>query len=208
MWSLETLIGAGYSAARREKQERWGSALGSSAKSKQLEPAPSVDALRWYVAQTLPKREFGAAKQLEFQGFETFLPVAMKTVRHARKFRTVKAPFFPRYLFVRLNLSRDRWRSVNGTFGVSSLIMEGERPKPVPHGVVEGLEGFSEAEGLLSFAPLMQPGQKVRVLTGPLANHIGKLIEADEQGRVQILLQMMGGSVVVRALARTLAPIS
>ena len=53
----------------------------------------------------------------------------------------------------------------------------------------------------------MQPGQKVRVLTGPLANHVGKLIEADENGRVQILLEMMGSSVIVRALGRTLAPI-
>ena len=176
----------------------------TEAESRSVRPA---SASRWYVAHTLPKREFGAAKQLEFQGFETFLPLALKTVRHARRFRTVKAPFFPRYLFVRLDLSRDRWRSVNGTFGVSSLIMEGERPKPVPSGVVEALAGFSEAEGLLSFAPLMQPGQKVRLLTGPLANHVGTLIEADEQGRVQILLEIMGSRLVARASARALAPI-
>ena len=181
--------------------------MASNATRTQAESEPSVGVARWYVAHTLPKREFGAAKQLEFQGFQTFLPLALKTVRHARKFRTVKAPFFPRYLFVSLDLSRDRWRSVNGTYGVASLIMEGERPKPAPRGVVEGLEGFSEAEGVLSFAPLMQPGQKVRLLTGPLADHVGRLIEADENGRVQILLEMMGSSVIVRALGRTLAPI-
>jgi transcriptional antiterminator RfaH len=168
----------------------------------------AAGAKRWFVVHTLPSREFGAQKQLEFQGYETFLPLHLKTVRHARQFRTMKAPFFPRYLFVSLDLTRDRWRSVNGTFGVSSLIMEGDRPKPVPHGVTESLAGFTGSEGLLSFAPLMQPPQKVRVLTGPLANSVGELIEADEQGRVRILLEIMGSPLVVRVNARTLAPIS
>ena len=109
----------------------------------QIWPQGTIGAERWYVAHTLPRRELGAKKQLEFQGYRTFLPLHFKTVRHARQFRTVKAPFFPRYLFVSLDLSRDQWRSVNGTFGVASLIMEGERPKPVPRGVVEALEGFA-----------------------------------------------------------------
>ena len=172
------------------------------------ETEATVGARRWYVVHTLPWREFGAKKQLEFQGYETFLPLHLKTVRHARQFRTVKAPFFPRYLFVSLDLSRDRWRSVNGTFGVASLIMEGDRPKPVPYGVTESLAGFTGSEGLLSFAPLMQPPQKVRVLTGPLANHVGELIGADEQGRVRILLEIMGSPQVVRVDAHALAPIS
>ena len=93
--------------------------------------------LRWYAVNTLPRREFRARQQLENQGFRVFLPQGLKTVRHARKLTNVLAPFFPRYIFVELDLTFHRWRSVNGTFGVRSLVMQGETPHPVPRGIVE-----------------------------------------------------------------------
>ena len=92
---------------------------------------------RWYVVRALPKREQGAEAQLAGQGFRVFLPKVSRNVRHARKTKAVHAPAFPGYLFVALDLQRDRWRSINGTFGVMSLIMTEERPRPVPRGVVE-----------------------------------------------------------------------
>jgi transcriptional antiterminator RfaH len=163
---------------------------------------------RWFAVHTLPLRELGAAKQLEFQGYRTFLPTHRKTIRHARRFRTVKAPFFPRYLFVCLNLARDRWRAVNGTFGVASLVMAGGLPMPVPHGVVEALGAMTDADGLLSFSSQMRPGQKVRILMGPFADRIGELVHADDKNRVQILLDVMGVQVMVRARAQALAPVA
>ena len=80
---------------------------------------------RWYAVHTLPFGERRAAAQLENQDFSAFLPKRQKTIRHARKLSTITAPFFPRYLFVALDLDRHRWRSVNGTIGVSSLVMVG-----------------------------------------------------------------------------------
>src|SRR5437016_11201899 len=80
---------------------------------------------RWYAVHTLPLRETYAEGHLRNQGFATFLPKRHKTVRHARKLRAVEAAFFPRYLFVVLDLARHQWRSVNGTYGVSRLVMRG-----------------------------------------------------------------------------------
>jgi transcriptional antiterminator RfaH len=31
-----------------------------------------------------------------------------------------------------IDLTKHRWRSVNGTFGIASLIMAAEQPMPVP----------------------------------------------------------------------------
>jgi transcriptional antiterminator RfaH len=166
------------------------------------------DEYRWYAVHTLPHRELAAAIQLRFQGFQPFVPMHPKTVRHARRFKTIKAPFFPRYLFVCMNLARDRWRPINGTFGVCSLVMAGDLPTPVPHGVVEALTTMTDASGNLSFSTEMRPGQKVRILTGPFADRIGELTRADESDRVQILLDVMGIEVVVHAAARTLAPVA
>ena len=94
---------------------------------------------RWYVVQSQPHKELYSATQLRNQGFRPFVQRIRKTVRHARQMTSVLAPLFPRYLFVSLDLSRDRWRSGRGTFGVSSLVMEGDRPAAVPEGVVEHL---------------------------------------------------------------------
>src|SRR5271163_3401837 len=79
---------------------------------------PLRDGERWFVAQTLRHREQLARLHLGAQGFRSFLPRFHKTVRHARSLREVIAPVFPGYVFVVLDLERDRWRSINGTFGV------------------------------------------------------------------------------------------
>src|ERR1700740_1962344 len=73
---------------------------------------------RWYAVHSLPFAEARAELQLKNQGFRTFQPKRQKTVRHARRLRTVEGPYFPRYLFIVLDLARDQWRRVNGPFGV------------------------------------------------------------------------------------------
>ena len=151
---------------------------------------------RWYVAQTLAKREAAARVQLCEQGFHVFLPQLRKTTRHARKLRTVKAAVFPGYLFVALDLQRDRWRSVNGTIGVSRLIMARDLPTPVPDGVVETLLDYLDADGLVRFDQELRQGQSVRVISGPLSQALGRLIELDAKGRARVLLEIMGGRVI------------
>src|SRR5215471_12553736 len=103
---------------------------------------------RWYLARTLPHSERKAEMHLRAQGFRTYLPQIKRTIRHARQFRDVRAPLFPRYLFLILDLSRDRWLSVRSTFGVSSLYTCNGRPVPVPVGVVERI--MAEANGGLT----------------------------------------------------------
>jgi transcriptional antiterminator RfaH len=152
----------------------------------------------WYVAHTLPHKEATAALHLEAQGFRNFLPRRIKTVRHARKLRTVNAPLFTSYIFVALDLDTDRWRSVNGTVGVTSLIMAEDRPLPLPTGVVETLILSSDAVGRLRFVPDMERGQKVRLIAGPFAEALGVLDSLDERGRVEVLLEIMGAGTRVK----------
>lgn len=150
---------------------------------------------RWYVARTLPRQEARAEFHLRQQGIRAFLPRATKTVRHARKLRTVNAPFFPGYIFAVLDVRRDRWRAVNGTFGVASLIMGGEQPLPVPPNVVEHLLDYTDQSGIVRFDRDLREGQSVRVTTGPFTGALGYLERLDPKGRVRVLLDIMGGNV-------------
>lgn len=152
-------------------------------------------AQRWYVARSLARQEARAQFHLVQQGFAVFLPLMTKTVKHARKIRTVRGAVFPTYMFVALDLAQDRWRSVNGTFGVAALIMAGEAPEPVPAGVVEHLLAYLDEDGVVRFDRDLREGQSVRVKTGPFASAIGSLERLDANGRVRVLLDIMGGKV-------------
>ncbi|MEK4034078.1 transcription termination/antitermination NusG family protein [Methylocystis sp. IM3] len=151
---------------------------------------------RWYAAQTLANRETGALLHLNAQGFRTFLPVSLRTVSHARKLKTVRRAVFPGYLFLILDLQRDRWRSVNGTSGVSRLVMGRDYPLAVPEGVVETLLDCVDEQGLCTLGRDLREGEKVRVISGPLAQAMGQLVNLDDKGRVRVLLEIMGGEVL------------
>jgi transcription elongation factor/antiterminator RfaH len=155
------------------------------------------DGERWYVAHTLPMAELRAQGHLENQNFRTFLPKRRRTVRHARKSRTVEAPFFPRYLFVILDLEQQPWRRVNSTIGVSRLIMQGEQPQPVPHGIVEALVGSADSQGILQLRQHLKIGEPVRLMAGAFAEQLAILDELDESGRVRVLLDILGRKVPI-----------
>jgi transcriptional antiterminator RfaH len=161
---------------------------------------------RWFLVQALSKAERKAQWHLGAQGFRAYLPQIEKTVRHARKLRTVRAPLFPGYLFVVLDLSRDRWLSIRSTIGVARLFttIDG-RPVPVPSGIVEQLLVHT-AGGLTRLDSGLSKGQRVRILTGPFAELIGTLERLDDAGRVQVLLEMMGSTVPVSLHRSALLP--
>ncbi len=163
---------------------------------------------RWYVVRSRPHKEFYAAANLQNQAFRTFIPQISKTIRHARRTKTVLAPLFPRYLFVSLDLSRDRWRSVRGTFGVSCLVMDGDRPRPVPQGLVEQLIATTNETHGVDFRERLALGQNVRFLTGPFAEKIGRLVNLDDADRVAVLLEILGAEREIAVAPEVLMPIA
>ena len=160
---------------------------------------------RWFLAHTIPKSERRAEMHLRAQGFRTYLPHINKTVRHARQFRNVRAPLFPRYIFLILDRSRDRWLSVRSTVGVSSLFTCDGRPVPVPAGIVEALIAHSE-DNVTSLDVGLTKGQSVRIVSGPFANLVGTLDRLDAAGRTRVLLDIMGTAVPVAIHRLALSP--
>lgn len=152
---------------------------------------------RWYVVHTRPHNESRALFHLRLQGFRTFCPFTRKTIRHARKVESRLAPLFPNYLFLNLAIEQERWRSVNGTFGVARIIMQDEHPEPVPVGIVEALLSRTDSEGVVDFTPQFVVGQDVKLTEGPFTDFVGRLEALDEQGRVRVLLDLMGRGVAV-----------
>src|SRR5215831_17284083 len=152
---------------------------------------------RWYAVHTLPYAEARAERHLLRQRFRTFQPKRHKTVRHARKLSTVEAPYFPRYLFIILDMAHHQWRSVNGTIGVSRLVMRGDQPNPVPRGVVEALIEAADARGIVRLGAKLEVGERVRLMAGPFAEQVAILDNLDDAGRVKVLLHILGRRVAI-----------
>jgi transcription elongation factor/antiterminator RfaH len=172
-------------------------------------PLELVGGERWFAVHSLPFAEKRAAGHLQNQGFRVFMPKRRKTVRHARQLRTVEAALFPRYLFVVLDLSRHQWRSVNGTFGVSRLVMRGDEPHPAPTNVVDALIAATDADGfLLNLADKLKPGTPVRLMAGPFAEELAILDHLDDAGRVRVLLNILGRQVQITTEASNILPIA
>ena len=152
----------------------------------------------WYVVHTQPNGEARATFNLERQGFHVYLPRCLTKRRHARRAEWVQRPLFLRYLFVHIDPECDRWRSINGTFGVNYLIAQEDAPLSVPNSVIEALKSRENDSGLVVPEPTsLRPGQRVEILNGPMAMHIGLFHRMSDNERVVLLLNLLGREVSV-----------
>lgn len=164
---------------------------------------------RWYVVQTQFKGEAKAERHLLNQGFEAYVPRYRKTRRHARRVDVVLAPLFPRYLFVRMDLDMERWRSISGTVGVARIICSGEKPMAVPDGIIEEIQSRENGGGVVTLAPkIFTRGEPLRITEGAFADRIGLFEQMADNKRVLLLLDLMGREVRITAPLETLATAS
>lgn len=150
--------------------------------------------VEWYVVRTHTHGEAKASANLMRQGYEVYLPLCRRWVKHARRREVAQRPLFPGYLFVRFDIGRDRWRSIISTIGVAGLICYADLPARIAEDVVEAIRA---AEGNRFFdythaVTKLKPGDKVRVVTGPFANLIGKLQSTASNDRIRVLLAILG----------------
>lgn len=123
----------------------------------------------WYVVSTKPNHEKQAERNIERMGFECFLPRLQeeKIIRRQRK--TVSAPLFPGYLFVRINLS-EHCRGVMYARGVRKLVEFGSKPVQVDVAVIDAIKSrmTDSKMHLLQGLKQLRNGQLVQIKAGPL----------------------------------------
>jgi transcriptional antiterminator RfaH len=141
----------------------------------------------WAAAQLQPQRDGLALQCLRQAGFETYAP-RLREHRTAHGRKVTRTPLlFPGYLFVRIELqwSRARWCP-----GVVRIVLNGGTPAAVPDGVIMALQARDD----LPRPPKFRPGDRLRVLHGPFAGHVGVYAGMKPRQRVEVLLQLLGGT--------------
>jgi transcriptional antiterminator RfaH len=145
--------------------------------------------LRWYVIGAKARREQFAQEQLARRSVATFLPRIIEPSRFDG--RSVVAPLFPGYLFVRIDIE-EQYFDVAWTPGVRRFIGFGTLPSPLDDTVVEFLQERTGQEGILRVVPVLRPGELVRITHGPLEGLVG-IIESpcSGRGRVRVLMELL-----------------
>lgn len=149
-------------------------------------------ARRWYLLQCKPRECDRALENLANQGYEAFLPRLTREVLRRGRREVVREPLFPHYLFVRLSDVADNWAPIRSTRGVAGLVRFGELPLAVPEPVVEALRQREAATtGEAGVESLFRPGDRVRIVEGPLAGLEAVLAARDGTERVILLIRLL-----------------
>jgi len=144
----------------------------------------------WYVLRTKPKKEQFVTQQLQTREVPLYFPaVTVKPVNpRAAKIR----PFFPGYLFVRVDLDvagRNAFSWLPGTIG---LVHFGGEPATVPDNLIHELKERVAHVTAEQQGQRLRQGDPVRIVSGPFAGYEA-IFDAHLPGkeRVQVLLSFL-----------------
>ena len=146
----------------------------------------------WFILQFKSNSHHLAAKNLNQQGFETFLPLVDKTSRKLSRFINTTSPLFPGYMFIRFNKAECEWHKINNTYGVSRLITFNSILKSIPTTFVDSLMKRYDLLGKLLPMQKLKKGDQVTILKGPFANFIATVEKYEADERICILMDLMG----------------
>ena len=158
----------------------------------------------WFVLQFKLNSHNQAEKNLNRQGFETFLPLNDITLRKASRFLASNKPLFPGYMFISFDKTEHDWHKINNTRGVSRLITFNSILKSIPKTFVENLMRRYDLSGNLLPVEKLKKGDQVKILKGPFANFIATVEKYEDDQRIWVLMDLMGRKSKIQAEAESL----
>jgi transcriptional antiterminator RfaH len=163
---------------------------------------------QWFAVYTQPRGEAIACENLLRQQFDVFFPRYLKRRSHARRIDHAPAPLFPRYLFIKFDISDAGWRVVRSTRGVVDLVRNGIDPVTVPAGIIEEIRARQNEDGFVQLSRRLKltRGARIRIDAGPFADYEAIFQSQRENDRVVALLSLLGRQVVVELPVAAVAP--
>ena len=146
----------------------------------------------WYLIQFKPNSHRLAERNLNSQGFVTFLPMQLITKKKVSHFVSSLKPLFPGYMFIKVKSDIAPWRRINNTIGVSKLVSFEGKPKALPPRIVSGLMLRCDASGIVLPPKNLSKGDRVELLNGPFSSFITTVDTIDPKQRIWVIMNFMG----------------
>ena len=154
---------------------------------------------RWYVVHTYSgyenKVKEDLEKTIENRGLQDLIlevkyPTEQVTElkEGSKKPKTVLRKVYPGYVMVKMIMTDKTWYVVRNTSGVTGFVGPGSKPISLTDEEVTAM-GVERMQLTLD----IEPGESVRVISGPFNNFIGTVQNVDvEKQRVKLLISLFG----------------
>ena len=153
----------------------------------------------WYVFYTKSRHEKNVRDELNFRGFEVFLPLQKVMRQWSDRKKKVEVPLFNSYIFVKCNLEMVPF--VNDVPGVSWPIRYNNKPAFLREKELEMIKRFLTTGLFVETFAIennLEAGMRVKVMDGPLRNLEGMLLQYKNGNKFLVALEAIGQVMAVK----------
>ena len=146
----------------------------------------------WYAVYTKSRAERKVYSELVGKGIECYLPLKSEKRQWCDRIKTVEEPLIRGYVFVRV--SYKEYYDVLITAGALRYVCFEGKPTAIPDCQIEDLKIFMKCEGskVEVTSERVRKGDYIRVITGPLKNICGEVVEIRGKRRILLRLGSLG----------------
>lgn len=164
---------------------------------------------RWHVLWTRSNCEKRVRDQVADKGFETFLPTVHRWSRNRRVQSLYRAPLFPGYLFVRHGMDKRSYLDICRTRGLVRVLGERwDRLATVPDSSMEAIRRVQESDLPRMPHSYLREGERVRIVSGPLADVEGILRKLrPDAGLLVLSVDLLARSIAVEVACSQVVPV-
>ncbi len=156
---------------------------------------------KWYVVHTYSGYENKVAatiektienRKLQDLIHEVAIPTEKVVEVHENSQKEVERKIFPGYVLVKMIMTDDSWHVVRNTRGVTGFVGPGSKPIALTEEEVAKL-GIDKQDKETRISLSYKVGDRVRVVSGPIANFTGTVAAIDEKAnQVRVVVSMFG----------------
>ena len=147
---------------------------------------------KWLIIQIKPNCYNIANRNLERQGFETFVPKMRVTIKTNNKFLTKETYVFPGYIFVYFNPNEPFWKKINNTYGVLRVLTFNKKPEEISNDMILQIKNRYNLKKFESKSENLEKGDFIKMYTGPFADFFAKVESIEKNNRIWFLLEYEG----------------
>ncbi len=150
--------------------------------------------LNWFALLTRSNFEQTVYKGIIGKNIEVFLPRTKRKSKRKDRTLMIEVPLFPGYLFVRSTIEPSDQLNILKTTGAVRLLGNAQGPVPIPDSQINSLQLMTNADMdlITGSSLLLQKGDPVMILEGPMAGLKGEFTRHKGKGRVIIKIDLLG----------------
>ena len=160
----------------------------------------------WYTLYTRSRHEKRVAQRLRTMGVDAFLPLAKVMSRWKDRRKLVHKPLFPSYLFFRSD--EQKLFDIAQARGVVRILGAGfTKPTTVDEPIISSLKRLVTSGLIVERCPALKPGERARVIRGPLKGLEGILVATKRRLRLVIWVRFINSGAAVEVGSEDIEPV-